>query len=58
MINDANAEKDTITGLRAPTNFGRPNWDTIFKAIRTIHAPAEVGVCKFLAVSSIDLVLF
>lgn len=45
MINDANAEKDTITGLRAPTNFGRPNWDTIFKAIRIIHAPAEVGVC-------------
>ncbi|KAI5793781.1 ferric reductase NAD binding domain-containing protein [Peziza echinospora] len=44
MINDANAEKDTITGLRAPTNFGRPNWDTIFKGIRTIHAPAEVGV--------------
>lgn len=44
MINDANAEKDTITGLRAPTNFGRPNWDTIFKAIRMIHAPAEVGV--------------
>lgn len=44
MINDANADKDTITGLRAPTNFGRPNWDTIFKAIRMIHAPAEVGV--------------
>jgi len=44
MINDANAEKDAITGLRAPTNFGRPNWDTIFKAIRSIHSPAEVGV--------------
>lgn len=48
VLNDANADKDTITGLRAPTNFGRPNWDTIFKAIRIIHAPAEVGVCKFL----------
>jgi predicted ferric reductase len=44
MINDANAEKDAITGLRAPTNFGRPNWDTIFKSIRSIHAPAECGV--------------
>jgi NADPH oxidase len=44
MINDANAETDTITGLRAPTNFGRPNWDAIFKSIRKIHAPAEAGV--------------
>lgn len=44
MINDANAEQDAITGLRAPTNFGRPNWDLIFKSIRKIHAPAEAGV--------------
>ncbi|KAJ4422089.1 hypothetical protein N0V82_003281 [Gnomoniopsis sp. IMI 355080] len=44
MINDANADKDTITGLRAPTNFGRPNWDMIFRGIRKLHAPAEAGV--------------
>ncbi|OJD38077.1 nadph oxidase [Diplodia corticola] len=44
MINDANAEQDAITGLRAPTNFGRPNWDMIFKSIRKIHTPAEAGV--------------
>ncbi|KAF2971865.1 hypothetical protein GQX73_g1654 [Xylaria multiplex] len=44
MINDANADKDTITGLRSPTNFGRPNWDMIFRGIRKIHAPAEAGV--------------
>ncbi|KAK8236258.1 ferric reductase NAD binding domain-containing protein [Phyllosticta capitalensis] len=44
MINDANAEQDAITGLRAPTNFGRPNWDMIFKCIRKIHTPAEAGV--------------
>lgn len=44
MINDANAEKDTITGLRSPTNFGRPNWDMIFRGIRKLHAPAEAGV--------------
>ncbi|TGZ85063.1 hypothetical protein EX30DRAFT_302109 [Ascodesmis nigricans] len=44
MINDANAEKDAITGLRAPTNFGRPNWDTVFKSIKALHKPAEVGV--------------
>ncbi|KAI9753608.1 MAG: hypothetical protein M4579_005072 [Chaenotheca gracillima] len=44
MINDANADQDAITGLRAPTNFGRPNWDAVFKSIRKIHAPAEAGV--------------
>ncbi|KAI4125410.1 MAG: hypothetical protein LQ338_004272 [Usnochroma carphineum] len=44
MINDASAETDTITGLRTPTNFGRPNWDAIFRGIRKIHAPAEAGV--------------
>ncbi|KAI9868360.1 MAG: hypothetical protein M1813_005803 [Trichoglossum hirsutum] len=44
MINDANAEQDAITGLRAPTSFGRPNWDTIFKSIRKLHEPADAGV--------------
>jgi len=44
MINDANADKDTITGLRSPTNFGRPNWDMIFRGIRKLHTPSEAGV--------------
>lgn len=44
MINDANAELDAVTGLRASTNFGRPNWDAIFKSIRKIHQPSEAGV--------------
>ncbi|MCJ1415085.1 hypothetical protein MMC32_001415 [Xylographa parallela] len=44
MMNDHNSAVDAITGLRAPTNFGRPNWDTIFKSIRKIHLPAEAGV--------------
>lgn len=44
MINDVNADRDAITGLRAPTNFGRPNWDMVFKSIRKIHSPAEAGV--------------
>jgi NADPH oxidase 2 len=43
MINDANADRDAITGLRAPTNFGRPNWAAIFRSIRKIHAPGEAG---------------
>ena len=44
MVNEANAELDAISGLRTPTNFGRPNWDAIFRGIRKIHAPAEAGV--------------
>ena len=44
MIHDMASQQDTITGLRAPTNFGRPNWDSVFKCIRKIHAPAEAGV--------------
>jgi len=44
MINDVNSDKDAITGLRAPTNFGRPNWDMVFKSIRKIHSPGEAGV--------------
>ena len=44
MINNADAERDAITGLRAPTNFGRPNWDMVFRSIREIHGPGEVGV--------------
>lgn len=39
MINDANADRDAITGLRAPTNFGRPNWGAVFRSIRKIHSP-------------------
>ncbi|KAL8711072.1 MAG: hypothetical protein Q9220_004453 [cf. Caloplaca sp. 1 TL-2023] len=44
MINGIHTDTDVITGLRTPTNFGRPNWDAIFRGIRKIHAPAEAGV--------------
>ena len=44
MINDADADKDAISGLRAPTSFGRPNFDAVFNWFRQIHTPAEVGV--------------
>ena len=44
MVNDADAQVDAISGLRTPTNYGRPNWDAIFRAIRKIHSPAEAGV--------------
>ena len=44
MINGARSDTDTITGLRAPTSFGRPNWNAVFKSIRKLHSPAEAGV--------------
>jgi predicted ferric reductase len=44
MIHDANADCDAITGLRSPTNFGRPNWDMVFRSVRKIHGSGEVGV--------------
>ncbi|EXJ75733.1 NADPH oxidase [Cladophialophora psammophila CBS 110553] len=37
-------DTDAITGLRTPTNYGRPNWDMVFRAIRKIHWPGECGV--------------
>lgn len=43
-INDGFGGKDAITGLRARTHFGRPNWDLIFKTVRDRHANADVGV--------------
>ncbi|KAI9883164.1 MAG: hypothetical protein M1823_005078 [Watsoniomyces obsoletus] len=44
MINNSSSERDAITGLRAPTHFGRPNWDNIFKSIKQEHAPGQGGV--------------
>ncbi|KAK5552066.1 hypothetical protein LTR46_009932 [Exophiala xenobiotica] len=37
-------DTDAITGLRTPTNFGRPNWDMVFRGIRKLHWPGECGV--------------
>jgi len=45
MLNDSSSTGgDAITGLRAPTNFGRPNWDAIFRGVKKIHSPGEAGV--------------
>ncbi|KAJ3370884.1 hypothetical protein HDU91_005811 [Kappamyces sp. JEL0680] len=43
-INTGDGGKDAITGLRAGTHFGRPNWDQIFGGIRDKHPGADVGV--------------
>ncbi|KAJ2716212.1 hypothetical protein H4R19_000777 [Coemansia spiralis] len=37
-------EVDPITGLRSPTNFGRPNLDLIFRAVAHEHPASDVGV--------------
>ncbi|KIW84286.1 hypothetical protein Z517_03536 [Fonsecaea pedrosoi CBS 271.37] len=37
-------DTDAITGLRTATNYGRPNWDMVFRGIRKIHWPGECGV--------------
>ena len=44
MLHAADAPVDAISGLRAPTSFGRPNWDAVFRSVRALHAPAEAGV--------------
>lgn len=44
MVSDVGSEKDAISGLRAPTHYGRPNWDTIFSNIRSKHPSTECGV--------------
>ncbi|CAG8655794.1 3284_t:CDS:2, partial [Gigaspora rosea] len=44
LVNDDGNVKDTITGLRAPTHFGRPNWDKIFSNMRDQYPATDVGV--------------
>ncbi|KAJ7261404.1 NADPH oxidase [Mycena haematopus] len=36
--------RNAITSLRAPTHFGRPNWDKIFSSIVEKHPESDVGV--------------
>jgi len=44
IVQDVGAEKDAITSLRAPTHFGRPNWDRVFGSIVEKHPQTDVGV--------------
>ncbi|KAI0701938.1 NADPH oxidase [Cytidiella melzeri] len=44
IVQDVGAEKDAITSLRAPTHFGRPNWDKVFCSIAEKHPDSDVGV--------------
>ena len=44
MINSTVNGSDLVTGLRAPTRHGRPEWDEIFSDIAEIHAPSKINV--------------
>jgi NADPH oxidase 2 len=44
IVQDVGAEKDAITSLRAPTHFGRPNWDRVFTSVADKHPETDVGV--------------
>ena len=33
LVQEVGAERDAITSLRAPTHFGRPNWDRVFQSV-------------------------
>jgi len=44
IVQDVGAEKDAITSLRAPTHFGRPNWDRVFSSVVSKHPETDVGV--------------
>ncbi|GFZ49171.1 hypothetical protein JCM24511_06921 [Saitozyma sp. JCM 24511] len=44
VVQDVRAEHDTITKLRAPTHFGRPNWDRVFESIADKHPDTDCGV--------------
>ncbi|KAJ7445775.1 NADPH oxidase [Mycena galericulata] len=54
IVQDVGAEKDAITSLRAPTHFGRPNWDKMFSSIGEKHPESDVGVffCGPAAIAS------
>ncbi|CAG8568609.1 3572_t:CDS:2 [Dentiscutata heterogama] len=36
--------KDTVTGLRSPTHYGRPVWDKIFSEMRDQYPATDIGV--------------
>ncbi|KAJ7653160.1 NADPH oxidase [Mycena polygramma] len=44
VVQDVGAEKDAITSLRAPTHYGRPNWDRIFDSLGQKHPESDIGV--------------
>ena len=48
QVQDVGAEKDAVTFLRAPTHYGKPNWDRLFPSIVEAHPDTDVGVVSHL----------
>ncbi|KAL0571278.1 hypothetical protein V5O48_010683 [Marasmius crinis-equi] len=44
VVQEVGAEKDSITNLRAPTHYGRPNWDRVSQSITDRHMGSNCGV--------------
>jgi NADPH oxidase len=44
MLHDEEGEDDVVTGLKASTNYGRPNLDVIFPNFKKAHPNTEIGV--------------
>ncbi|SCV72536.1 BQ2448_4073 [Microbotryum intermedium] len=44
FAHDVGGTVDAVTNLRAPTHYGRPNWDRIFQSIAEAHPSTETGV--------------
>ncbi|GAA6038559.1 hypothetical protein JCM8097_004630 [Rhodosporidiobolus ruineniae] len=44
IANDVGGDHDAVTRLRAPTHYGRPDWDRIFDTLATSHPETDVGV--------------
>lgn len=44
LVQDVGADRDAITSLRAPTHFGRPNWDKVFANVADKHPSTDIGV--------------
>ncbi|XP_074661481.1 NADPH oxidase 2-like [Tubulanus polymorphus] len=40
----ADDAQDVVTGLKHKTNFGRPNWDSVFSGLSDKHPSTSVGV--------------
>ena len=55
QVQDVGAERDAITSLRAPTHFGRPNWDKVFTSLVDKHPETDVGVVRAHAQASLVL---
>ena len=44
MMNDIQGECDAITGLKTPTHYGRPKFETILPRIKDWHPNTKIGV--------------